>query len=134
MSNHPHADKRSYMYRIFDAQGRLIYVGSTHNPEARIYSHRQVMWWSGTIHRIKIQVFPNRQAAMDAEREAIQTEHPRWNINLRNWDRPGWGRQNLKDFIMGMEMFHEHMTAPRVKRIQVAKKRLAALDAMPIAA
>lgn len=131
MSDHRLADSRTYVYRLFDRQGRLIYVGATVDPETRISVHRQTTWWGPQIHRIKIKVYPNRQQANDAEKEAIRTEHPRWNINLRTWGRKNWSAQNIKDFIQAMEMFDQHLTEPRQKRIATAKRMLTDHDAGP---
>lgn len=124
MIGYPRSEQPSQMYRLFDAEDRVIYIGSTGNAEQRIATHRNTMWWGPTIHRVQIETFPNREAAMLAEREAVQTEFPRWNINLRNWNRPGWTADNLADFITALENFPEVMVPARIKRIEVARNLL----------
>jgi len=129
MSYHPLAENRTYVYRLFDRQQRLIYVGATAHPEVRIDVHRKGIWWGPQIHRIKLKVYPNRTAATDAEKEAIRTEHPRWNINLRTWGNTGWTRENYQDFVTSMENFHPCKTEARAHRIALAKRFLQQLPA-----
>jgi excinuclease UvrABC nuclease subunit len=118
MSYHRHADKRTYVYRLFDNEGRLIYVGCSHDPESRIYMHRHKAWWAPQIDRIKLKVFPDRQAAIEAEAKAIKEENPRWNINHRSYGQPHWT----------MELAEQFKTPYRLARIERAKRYLAALD------
>ena len=128
MSNRHDAEVRTYVYRIFDREGRLIYVGSTMHPEVRINTHRHSVWWGPDIHRIKIKVYPNRQHAADEERRAVQTEHPRWNINLRNWKGPGWSVQNYKDFLTALELSPQNHADVRHARIVTVRRQLEWLE------
>ena len=36
---------RHYVYRLFDKDSRLIYVGCSYDPESRINHHRRGIWW-----------------------------------------------------------------------------------------
>jgi predicted GIY-YIG superfamily endonuclease len=129
MSNHVHADKRTYVYRIFDKSGRLIYVGCSNTPEARLATHRAAAWWAPQICRIKLKVFPDRQSAIEAEAKAIREENPRWNINHRSYGMPHWTKQTYADFIMAMELAESFKTPYRAARIAKAKRYLEAMSA-----
>ena len=65
-----------YLYRHWDAEGRLLYVGRTHDLHTRHLTHRSSSPWFGEIAEITIQAFDSRWEAAKAERVAIHTENP----------------------------------------------------------
>lgn len=71
---------RHIVYRFFDEDDALMYVGLTSNMPARLASHRTQSWWASRITRVRLQVFPTPEAAADAEAQAIRAEHPRFNL------------------------------------------------------
>lgn len=73
----------STVYRCYDAEGRLIYVGCTGNLEQRLRGHRNSSWWSVQIADVRTTDYPTAIEGRIAEREAIRTEHPRWNTQGR---------------------------------------------------
>lgn len=70
----PHA-----LYRLFDETGRLLYVGISVDPGKRFAQHRSDKTWWSEVRNMTVQPMPTRQAALDAEREAIKNERPRHN-------------------------------------------------------
>jgi predicted GIY-YIG superfamily endonuclease len=73
-----------YVYRLYDATGDLLYVGWSKNPHMRLRQHKQDNpHWAFDVTRGRISVFPDRDSALAAEKEAIRTEHPFWNITSR---------------------------------------------------
>jgi excinuclease UvrABC nuclease subunit len=85
--------RRPVMYRVFDADGRLIYVGQSINLPARVSEHRsQSWWWKPLAARLRIQVFPTVDAAKAAEKVAIQEEDPVFNsMGYGDWrEKPYW--------------------------------------------
>jgi len=68
------------LYRHFDAQGRLLYVGISLSAVARLTQHRNSSDWYSQISRVEIQKFDTRLEAEGAEWEAIQKENPIHNI------------------------------------------------------
>lgn len=85
--------KPTYVYRASDAAGSLLYVGITHDPDQRLKSHRyKAQWWKDAS-RMEWLLFPNRRAALDAEREVIDTEHPSHNVT---WEEIAAKRQANK--------------------------------------
>src|SRR5690242_3991765 len=73
---------RTALYRLYDADGRLLYVGVAADPEARWKQHARYkadLWWS-EVHRKTVQWFFSRLDALHAETTAIRIESPRYNI------------------------------------------------------
>lgn len=65
------------LYRIFDADGRLLYVGVSENPLRRLRQHHVgSRWFRGVAVRTEIEWHQSRKAALAAEAEAIRTEAP----------------------------------------------------------
>ena len=68
------------VYRCFDAEGRLLYVGCSINPYKRVAEHRgENHGWVYDLARFTVEVYPDRATAEWVERRAIRTEHPLWN-------------------------------------------------------
>lgn len=68
------------LYRLYNADGGLLYVGIAGNPGRRFEQHRQDKPWWGSVANIRLEHFPTRDAASEAELKAIRTEHPQHNI------------------------------------------------------
>lgn len=68
------------LYRLYAADGALLYVGIAGNPGRRFEQHRKDKPWWGDVATTHLQHFPTREEAMAAELEAIRTEHPAHNI------------------------------------------------------
>lgn len=69
------------LYRFFDADDRLLYVGITKVLETRWAYHRKyaaTTWWALAATK-SMQWFAVRQEAVDAELKAIRTEAPLYN-------------------------------------------------------
>lgn len=69
---------RTDLYRHFDADGKLLYVGISLSALQRTMSHKHSGWWE-MVTRIEIERHNTRDEALDAEREAIKTERPEFN-------------------------------------------------------
>lgn len=68
------------LYRLFDEGDVLLYVGIAVDPGARFARHREDKAWWGEVANITLRVYPSRPEAIEAEREAIKTEKPRYNV------------------------------------------------------
>ena len=75
MTSRPHA-----LYRFFDAAGDLLYVGITLDPGSRWKQHRDDKAWWHEVARVELENHPSREAVLAAEKAAIITEQPRYNI------------------------------------------------------
>src|SRR6201986_3880091 len=68
------------LYRCFDAEGNLLYVGATKNVFQRIIEHKvQSGHWFRSVTRVEIQHFDSRKEALAAEAVAITLENPKHN-------------------------------------------------------
>lgn len=72
-------DETTTLYRHFDASGALLYVGISLSVLDRLTAHRASRWHSD-IAAVTLEHFPTREAALDAEAEAITNENPKYNI------------------------------------------------------
>ncbi len=68
------------LYRLWNADHLLLYVGITDDAEARIEEHRSEKPWWGEVAQISTEEFPSRRRALEAETRAIFWEQPRHNI------------------------------------------------------
>lgn len=70
---------RTALYRHFDADGRLLYVGLSATPMLRTRTHMNGADWRDAITSVLIESHETREAAEVAERIAIQSEAPAHN-------------------------------------------------------
>lgn len=72
--------KNFALYRFYDRNETLLYVGITGNPRGRLRGHLRSQSWAKEIARATFEHFDTREKVKDAERSAIQTEHPLHNV------------------------------------------------------
>ncbi|MFI2663253.1 hypothetical protein [Micromonospora carbonacea] len=72
-------NRRTALYRHYDAEGRLLYVGVTFNPGHRASGHRAYAEWIDQATTFTGTWFPTRAEALAAEKEAIRAEKPIYN-------------------------------------------------------
>lgn len=74
---------RTALYRHYAADGALLYIGISHDPEVRWEQH---YWWKqGDSARQTVEWFELRHEALAAEAAAIAAEKPKYNRH-HNWD------------------------------------------------
>lgn len=73
------ADRRTMLYRYFDAEGRLLYVGITMSPKGRHRLHDLRSPHVKYATHISFEWYPDRETARDAELDAIRSEGPVFN-------------------------------------------------------
>lgn len=69
-----------HLYRHFDAENRLLYVGISLSTLQRLGQHKSNSEWFRLISVVKIEEFPDIEKAKKAERDAIKKEKPLYNI------------------------------------------------------
>lgn len=74
------ASRPAHLYRHFDKDGALLYVGVSLSTLQRLADHKDCSSWFDDIARVHIERFSRREMALAAEREAIAKENPRFNI------------------------------------------------------
>jgi len=67
------------VYRHFDADGLLLYVGVTNNPKRRLHEHKCRAVWADQIDQVSVKWYPDREIALARELEAISEENPIFN-------------------------------------------------------
>lgn len=73
--------ERCYVYRFFDTDDQLLYVGIARDLGARFASHRRRSeWWTLAV-RGTTTAYPSRADAELAEGIAIHSEHPIHNLS-----------------------------------------------------
>lgn len=64
------------LYRMYDEQDRMIYVGITCNVTNRMRAHQAEKPWWADVCRIEMERYPNQPAARAVEAKIIQTVAP----------------------------------------------------------
>src|SRR4051812_32846528 len=75
--------RRFYVYRAYDKNAVLLYVGMTCDPDNRWRNHKRDSGWAQYADRFWMVGPFNRPEAAALEKEVIASEHPLWNINGR---------------------------------------------------
>ena len=100
------------LYRHFDAEGRLLYVGISRSVTARLAQHADSPW-DDLIARIDVERFTTRAHAEAAEFVAIQTEGP---IHNRTYN----GRGAPAEVPPGDYSLPEYLAAAGMSQTQFA--------------
>ena len=98
-------EKPQHLYRHFDANDNLLYVGVSLSAFTRLSQHKSNSHWFDEIVRVDIQKYPNRQQVLLAEIEAIQKENPRYNLQRHSkvkeeTNRINWHAQESKEDLV----------------------------------
>jgi predicted GIY-YIG superfamily endonuclease len=72
---------RTALYRLYDADRKLLYIGISQNPDVRWGQHSQNKPWWSSVEVREIEWHETRALAAAAEKAAIKTEQPYWNLN-----------------------------------------------------
>jgi hypothetical protein len=79
---------KTFVYRFFDCDGQLLYVGITWNPWVRWREHRAKREWWSRVDRYDLHVCQDERDARTWETWCIRTLHPICNKH----QNPGWHR------------------------------------------
>lgn len=77
---HSTKEKETLLYRIFNSDGEIIYIGITCCYEIRMRGHKDSKFWWNEVDSIKTRKYPNRTKALEAEKRAIKKYNPVYNI------------------------------------------------------
>src|SRR5690606_10898520 len=67
-------EKPAVVYRAWDGEGRLLYIGCTVDLEQRLRQHRETSPWYPYAVTVSSVAYSTRAEAAEAESEAIRTE------------------------------------------------------------
>lgn len=73
------------VYRVYDTDGVLVYVGCTSDIDRRLREHRSGAPWRHRIHRVTTVEYPDMARGLVAEHNAINAERPEHNIGGARW-------------------------------------------------
>lgn len=90
------------LYRHFDADNALLYVGISSSLAARIETHRRASEWFPRVCSISVQHFATRAELEAAERAAIAAEKPPYNRRVDGAPKPTKPRKKA-DALMPRE-------------------------------
>jgi hypothetical protein len=124
---------RTALYRLYDADSALLYIGVACNLEARWSGHASTKaWWKDVASRT-VEWHDERELAEAAETAAIAAEHPRHNVAKSPWaPKPrelepdeflaGDARANLTEIVARVRMLRTVVTivAPTKARKPIA--------------
>lgn len=77
-------DRPHFVYRHYDAEGRLLYVGCTSNPDKRPLHRSGRKEWIGRSVRVELSEPMSRADALNEEARAVRDEQPEANVYREN--------------------------------------------------
>lgn len=80
---------RNVLYRIYDDDGDLLYVGASINPGRRIRGHAQTQPWWDEASKITLERLGSWEELIESETRAIELENPRYNV-IHTLKRCAW--------------------------------------------
>lgn len=91
---------KTALYRHYDVNGDLLYVGISLDAMRRLMQHRYKSDWYEEICSIDLEWHATREHALEAERQAIEIEDPLFNVQgstSRNRGRSRYGYVVLEE-------------------------------------
>jgi len=73
-----------YLYRAFDNQNQLLYIGISGKWSERLHAHEKTSEWMEQTETVKIEKFSDRASVEQAEVNAIQAERPIYNRDFNS--------------------------------------------------
>jgi len=111
----------SHLYRHFDKDGILLYVGISLSALNRLGQHKDHSHWFDTISRVEIENFNTREEALVAESLAIFNEKPTHNIKQprRTQIMEDIARQNKAQYVIERSQMSREELTGRVVRFNM---------------
>lgn len=79
--------QHTILYRAYDANDQLLYIGISHQVLARFDQHAHTSEWSDQCSYVILEHYQFRRQALAAEKIAIQNENPKYNqVHKRKQD------------------------------------------------
>jgi excinuclease UvrABC nuclease subunit len=69
-----------YVYRHYDSDGELLYIGQTYSWQTRTDQHKNLAVWWDAVTRIELERYKTMTEACNAERELIIALNPKFNV------------------------------------------------------
>ena len=110
-----------YLYRLFDKEGTLLYIGVTDNLSRRIAEHSRKPW-GPEIADISSELVLGRQKALDREAKTVERERPLHNRYLKGLSITHFRSKELRED-------EKHFNEQFGKRLQEAQLSAGLSDA-----
>jgi hypothetical protein len=88
-----------FLYRHYDDQGNLLYVGMSLNAINRLSQHKAASHWYCDIARVDIERHESKGAVLLAENEAILNENPMHNLKRPTVREVKQAEKMVDDFV-----------------------------------
>jgi len=72
-------EQETYVYRLYDLNNNLLYIGIAKNIQRRFYGHSRKKHWWPEVAKSYIRKYPNREEASRIEKQAIMKYNPLYN-------------------------------------------------------
>lgn len=101
------------VYKHYDTDGRLLYIGSTRKFPSRTMEHEAASRWYRLVAQIKIEKFESMSDALARERELIELKKPPFNIAhiRKKMVAIGSGVRNKPEIVGGLKAYLESASA-----------------------
>ena len=116
----------TYLYRLLDNEARLLYIGITNAPIHRLFEHLEEKPWAPQIAWQNVKRFDTREEAEAAERQAIQSERPLYNIVFNDEDRANEVRSFMLVSRDNLFSLFEKHAVPKDPNLSLSNARLLA--------
>lgn len=91
------------LYRAFDQDDKLLYVGITDRIDQRIGAHGRTSPWAGDVARWAVEAFQTRAEAEAAEASAISAESPMHNVTFTGKPRARSGEDEAAVYVAAIQ-------------------------------
>lgn len=91
---------RQYLYRHYNKEGALLYVGISLNAINRLGQHKDHAHWFDLISKVEIESFSSRCEVRKAEIVAINKENPLYNLQRPSLKEEKTTYQDAKDVLI----------------------------------
>jgi predicted GIY-YIG superfamily endonuclease len=73
-------NERTALYRYYDSEGNLLYVGISVSAARRMEQHKQAKIWFKNLARVRVEHFSDRDSALQAEKKVNQGHSPYYRL------------------------------------------------------
>jgi predicted GIY-YIG superfamily endonuclease len=115
------------LYRLFNAAGRLLYIGITVDLKVRFATHAALKAWWPEVTRKTVALYAEREAAAEAELAAIKAENPLYNIAGRPSGAFGIDPGDLPDEVPAADLIELAMLSMPPQSLRLALLELAGI-------
>jgi predicted GIY-YIG superfamily endonuclease len=111
---------KTTLYRAFNSQDELLYVGISYDFLSRLKEHRHTSKWHKLAVKVTLEHFDTRQEAEQSELQAIQNEKPLFNKK----DNEDWHNSSthLLKIMSYEDLHHKRVVESQTKIVEALSK------------